>query len=409
MYAASLSWWSTSDADFRMFRREFAQLVSQYDVPLLWRCLSALYGREFDDVTPSPELHDALAALILASDCTDPERGRVLARQAVAVADLGNDIALRVGTRFVQAMRNQGASDASFEEALTLAGQLASSVMRESLEAYRAGISPIGFFQSIVDHLERSGHVPLELRVTDTARNVPVSRAERVLVVDLAAGEVLRGGEPVRTSEGTTQLLMLLAVHHGTNRDVLTDTLWPDLDGDAAANALKACIHRARTQLDDSEVIVVSKSTYRLGPDVHSTYEEILGTAATTGPLSDGMRAEFLELFDRLSKGLAANRLPWDWFVPYAREMTDAMRTLGEKLGKEALDRGDVHTALQVARRLAGVDPFDEASRELVLRAYARLGNRTAALREYEEFSEKLRRELGAAPSERLRRLVTSP
>lgn len=410
MYAAVLSWWRADEVDFRRFRREFADLVARYDAPLLWNALSALYGREFDELAPVPEFHDALAAIVLAADCTEVKRREASVDRAISAADLRADLALRIAARFVAAICSVRATDTFLMEAIDLANSLDSTPLQESLAAYRAGGSPIGALQPLVDHVRRAGDDAVAPLVTDTARIVPVRKAEQTLVVDVASGEILRGQEAVKTSEGTSQLLMLLAVYGEANRDVIADAIWPDLEGDGAANALKMCVHRARTQLEESSAIVVSKSLYRLGASVRSTYPEILEVMrAIGGPFAEERRPEYLSLFDRLSKSLAANRLPWEWFVPYARTLADAVRTIGERLGMDALDRGDAQTALEIARRMVGVDPLDEAARELVMRAYRKLGNATAAMREFEEFSDKLRREMSVAPSERLRRLIATP
>jgi DNA-binding SARP family transcriptional activator len=63
---------------------------------------------------------------------------------------------------------------------------------------------------------------------------------------------------------------------------------------------------------------------------------------------------------------------------------------------------------LQVARRMASVDPFDETARALVIRAYGKSGNWTAAIHEFREFSEALKRDMGAEPSDRLKRLLNA-
>ena len=59
---------------------------------------------------------------------------------------------------------------------------------------------------------------------------------------------------------------------------------------------------------------------------------------------------------------------------------------------------GDHRRSLEVAGRLLSVDPLCELAHQAVIRAHLAMNNRSFALRHYQEFREKLDRELGVEP-----------
>ena len=232
---------------------------------------------------------------------------------------------------------------------------------------------------------------------------------ENTLSVDVASGEVLRGGALVRVSDGTLQLLVLLAVSgRPMGRDAIIDRMWPDLDGDSAANALKVCAHRARAQLEDSTAITSRKGLFALGDGVTTNYQRILDLAAMaqSGTLSDAARKELPAIYERLARGLLSRWASWTWFVPHARALTDAARAMASSLVSDQLERGEFQFAQQTARALIAAEPFDENARMLILRVYMKSGNFTGAVEEYQEFARLLERELGEKPSADLKRAL---
>jgi DNA-binding SARP family transcriptional activator len=230
------------------------------------------------------------------------------------------------------------------------------------------------------------------------------------LMVCVATGELRRADRSVKVSEGTLQLLVFLAVRGPSSRNAIVDHLWPDLDGDAGSNALKICVHRVREQLGSATSISVHKSTYSLGKNVESSYPGIqrLVTVAAQ-PLTEEVVPEFSATFDRLTRGLIAGWPPWEWFRPITRSLIDAMNALGAALSQYELDRGNPQMALQIARRMIGVDSVDEGARALAIRAYRTMKNPAAALAEFKEFSFLLKRDVGTEPSESLKLALSAP
>ncbi|HTA40291.1 MAG TPA: BTAD domain-containing putative transcriptional regulator, partial [Candidatus Acidoferrales bacterium] len=395
MEATFLSWLRNDAAAFKQYLNEFARIAQQYDIPVLWPCLCALNGLEYDDDGRPVEHHDVLAALIVACDERDPELGRKLAIRAMNAADRGDDAVLKVVARIVAVSRGVPARDALLAQAAAAAENIDSDPVKASVRAFAAGSGDIGILQPFADHIRNA-----------SAPEITSASEVEGLRIEVATGEIFRGTTPIKVSEGTAQLTMLLAVSGEISRDAIVDCLWPDLDGDSAANALKMCVHRARAQLGDPAAYNVRKAAYSLG-SIASDYTTILNcAAATTAEQTEPRRIEYTNVFEGLARGAALGWAPWTWFAPYARALADAMRRLGSRLAEEQLEGGDPQVALQLARRMASVDPLDETARALLIRAYVKMGNWSAAIDEFRDFSEILKRDLGVEPSERLKKLL---
>jgi diguanylate cyclase (GGDEF)-like protein len=251
----------------------------------------------------------------------------------------------------------------------------------------------------------------LLLRINQSVAPAPVAaRAPPAgLLFDLASGEVLRDGRILRISGGTRALLALLATEAGpVGREAILDRLWPELDGDAAANALKTCAHRTRVQLGDRGALVVKNGAYALGHGVRSTLARILelGSLSRTVALTPALRTELQETYERIKRGNVAAWATWPWFLPYRQKISDAARRIGERLVDDAIAQSDFEQALLLARGLIEIDPLSEEPRALVLRAYLGMGNRSGAARELATFRELLEREAGAVPSAGLQHLL---
>lgn len=70
-----------------------------------------------------------------------------------------------------------------------------------------------------------------------------------------------------------------------------------------------------------------------------------------------------------------------------------------ERLAVDALARGELDHALQIARELIENDPCDEVARDIAIRALLAQGRRSLALSELRDYQKVLWRELEVEPS----------
>ena len=82
------------------------------------------------------------------------------------------------------------------------------------------------------------------------------------------------------------------------------------------------------------------------------------------------------------------------------------MIELLERLAQDAEERGELREAIELTRRQVERDRFDEEAHRRLIERFERAGDRAGAMRIYRGLAERLRRELGVAPSRQTRELV---
>jgi LuxR family maltose regulon positive regulatory protein len=163
-------------------------------------------------------------------------------------------------------------------------------------------------------------------------------------------------------------LRMLIARPHGVEMNQFMDELWPDLEGDAARNAMDIALHRLRKILKAKDAVQLTGGSVALNKDVvwldtlaleHFGSElpslaelpgaidevldlyrgPLLGAEESSGPIlvaRDRLRGKFLLVVSRLTKQLEQLRC-WD-------EMTSLyLRAIEREPSEEALRRGLLH------------------------------------------------------------------
>jgi len=178
-------------------------------------------------------------------------------------------------------------------------------------------------------------------------------------------------------------------------RAELASRFWPDVLDQSARASLRSALWALRRQLGDALLVDGERVTLReegqLWVDVREF--ERLAAAAPEQAL-ELCRGELLEGFEE------------EWALAARDRHRERVIELLEQLAQAAERRGELREAIDLTRRQADSDPFDEdAHRRLIARLDA-AGDRATALRTYRGLSERLRRELGVAPSPQTRELV---
>lgn len=234
-------------------------------------------------------------------------------------------------------------------------------------------------------------------------------RAEPVMI-EFLTGRVSRGGTAVRMAERELELLCAIAKQRRpTPQEQLEAMLWPDADQDSARNSFKVCLHRLRKQLGDDEAVTHTSQGYTVNERVHADIWEIEELMVPPRP----GRAPSLDELERMRQNLGRLRSgrsehlrKWTWGEPVERHIDELMRALAERIGRAALEHGDPLEALSCARDLIEHDAYDDAGRELAIRAHLASRDRRAAMLEYRAYREVLEKELGVEPPAALRELL---
>jgi DNA-binding SARP family transcriptional activator len=218
-------------------------------------------------------------------------------------------------------------------------------------------------------------------------------------------GEQPLPGFPTQKSRG---LFAFLALNHGRShsRSTLVGRFWGDSPESVARKNLRTDIWRIRTVLEPHGVepgscLAVEQDELALNTgmdhwlDVHA-FEDALDQAAA----ADGDDpARLLRAAVDLYRGDLLEGVYDDWCV-FERERL-RLRYLDalERLIRHHDARGEWTDAAACAQRLLANDPLREHVHRAVIRCHLALGDRAAALRQFDTCARLLRQELEVEPS----------
>ena len=221
----------------------------------------------------------------------------------------------------------------------------------------------------------------------------------------LFRGDVRLRGFPTATARA---LFSYLVLHRNRlhDRSVLAGTFWGDCSEADARRSLRTNLWRVRRTLADAapgaeHALVVHD--HQIGFNSSADYWldleqfELHLAAAARAALRD-VRCVELESAVRLYRGHLLEGVYEEWcVVEQARLKTLYLQAL-ETLMYAAAERGDLHAGLAHGERLVAHDPLRETIHRELMRLRFRLGERGAAIRQFQLCTSRLREELGVEP-----------
>jgi DNA-binding SARP family transcriptional activator len=199
--------------------------------------------------------------------------------------------------------------------------------------------------------------------------------------------------------------LLALQPHHQLHREQAMELLWPDSDPESAGNSLHKAIHMARRALEpdlqsaaDSHFIITQGQQISL----RAPGKTWIDIEAFEGAAADAMKGANIGSFETALTLYGGDLLPEDLYEDWAALRREQLRTTyQELLAKlaglhEAL--GDYERSVDSLKKLALCDPTNEQVQRKLMSAYASLGNRPQALRQFERCRTSLLRDLDVAP-----------
>jgi LuxR family maltose regulon positive regulatory protein len=197
--------------------------------------------------------------------------------------------------------------------------------------------------------------------------------------------------------------------NHRARKDALMEAFWPGADPETIEKNFHPTISHLRKALNSSQVlkkdfILYREGAYSLNPryQYHIDIEDFdtrLASSREADRRGDlDASAQLLSEAVAIYKGDFLEELYYDW--------VEEQRSFYQELYLEALSgllsysdhRGDYTSAIRYGQMIIRRDPYREDIHCQVMEAYARSGNRGAAIEQYETLKETLGRELGVAP-----------
>ncbi len=239
------------------------------------------------------------------------------------------------------------------------------------------------------------------------------------LTVQLLGGfAASRGGVPIPEDAWgrpiVQRLFQYFAIHAGrpVPRDRLLDALWPDRPPARAKGSLRTVYSLLRKALEPfmpprgpNRYFVVAGETYTFDPGGAAEIDLVRFRARIRAHIApdpaqspESLPPAFLHALENYGDLLPG--LPYAEWLFAARQEAEELflagchHAAGVRLAQGAPEEA-IHWAERVVQRAA----WHEEAYQILMRAHARLGRRTAALRVFQQARERLREELDVEPS----------
>lgn len=237
----------------------------------------------------------------------------------------------------------------------------------------------------------------------------------------LGGFEVWSGDQQVGgfESQKVRALLAYLACHRSRtfSRDHLAGLLWPEREPEAARHALRQAVYNLRSKLPDGEsLLFTSHSEIRVHPkadfwvDVEA-FEESVRRGTEREAIDPQQLSSSAQLYrGELLAGFFVKESPAfdEWLAAERARLRGAAVEALRKLIESYSRRGEHRFGAHYAQRLVSLEPLSEEAHRELIRLWARSGQRSRALVQYEELVNRLREELGVEPRAETRALHES-
>lgn len=218
-------------------------------------------------------------------------------------------------------------------------------------------------------------------------------------------------GDPVtiRSRKGTG-LLACLALADGqpVGRDHLCALLWSDRQTPQARGSLRQLLVDLRQDLGQANHVLDTATDGAISFRAAAVVSDV-GDFQRLRQADDRQSLEqaFALRRGQLLEGLAPEDAAFaDWLEDNRRALDNQWSEATARLLRILEREGDHRRSLDVAGRLLSIDPLCELAHQSVIRAHIAMNNRSLALRHYQEFREKLDRELGVEPDAFTRQMM---
>ena len=211
-----------------------------------------------------------------------------------------------------------------------------------------------------------------------------------------------RDGAPISLCLRQQRLVAAVAILGPSNRNFLAGMLWPETTDSRSMSSLRVSVCLVSKKIPG--MLVCDGTTLSLHEkvivDLHRTWQlinHVLG--ADSGEASDRDVSE-------LQKG---ELLP-GWYEDFVVEEQNLLRAnklqCFTRIARRALEHGQHDVAVLASRAALALGPYDDEALIILLHAEQRLGNFSGARKIYQEYADKIRADLGIAPTAAMTALV---
>ena len=179
------------------------------------------------------------------------------------------------------------------------------------------------------------------------------------------------------------------------SRAELTTRFWPDVLDQSARASLRSVLWTLRRRLGERLVVDGERVCLSDKGGLWIDVREL-----------ERLAADDVEQALALCRGELLEGIEDDWSLLARERHRERVIELLEEQALASELRGDARAAIDLTRRQVERDPFDEEVHRRLIARLAAAGDRAGAVRTFGTLTDRLRRELGVAPSAQTRELV---
>ncbi len=217
--------------------------------------------------------------------------------------------------------------------------------------------------------------------------------------------EIELGGRPVETDRRKAVALLAYLAVTGVpqSRDALAALFWPDFDSSRAFAYLRRTLWELGQALGEG-VVAAERELVRLDPradvwvDV-GAFQELTKSGAA-GDLAARLEEAAALYRGDFMAGFSLRDSPAfdEWQLGQSESLRRQLAESLALLSRTCAGQGEADAAVAHARRWLALDTFNEEAHRWLMELYARTGQRSAAMRQYETCARLLEEELGVQP-----------
>src|SRR5215207_1790650 len=207
---------------------------------------------------------------------------------------------------------------------------------------------------------------------------------------------------PTRKMEA---LFAYLILHRGVqNRERIAALFWGDSPEELARRSLRTALSALRKEVGE-QFILTDRETIQINPEfpiwvdvyeVEKQAKEILSASHQAGSGID----------PSLYRGDLLQDFYDDWVLEDREQYRNLFVSALAHFAQFLKTHGDYQRAISIANKMISIDPGNEQAYQHLLFCYGALGNRSEALKVYEECARRLMEQFGVEPSEATTALI---
>ncbi|HEU4325216.1 MAG TPA: tetratricopeptide repeat protein [Roseiflexaceae bacterium] len=220
-----------------------------------------------------------------------------------------------------------------------------------------------------------------------------------LLVVRMfGVNEISLNGTPVQIGwqKAREVLYYLLSQPNGAPSDTLREAIWPDMGADRSRETLRAAVYQLRSVLPRDLIELHNRQIYRINRQaarIDSDVEKFLDLLSGSGDSPEAL-FEAIDLY----RGPFLSTTDNQWCLAQRTHLEQRYLAALQSAAAWYEDQQMLLDALNLYQRVLAVNVFDELAHAGVMRCYIGLGNRSAAIGQYQTLSRLLDEELGLYP-----------